>query len=74
MSCMENRSSSDFRYESVHSSIPKLKRGNVACTIMLSNNEGETTTRTVGLDLLKLVAIKPFVHVSRYYGGYIISR
>ena len=74
VSCMENWSSSDFRYESVHSFIPKLKRGDVGCTVTLSNNEGEITTRTAGLGLLKLVAIKLFVCVSCYYGGYIISR
>ena len=57
VSCMENRSSSDFRYKSVHSSIPKLKQGNIGCIVMLPNNEGEATTHTVGLGLLKLFAI-----------------
>ena len=40
--------SSDLRYESVHSSIPKLNSGRVGCTVILSRSEGETTGKKAG--------------------------
>ena len=40
--------SSDSRYKSVHSSIPKLNSGRVGCTVILSRSEGEVTGKKAG--------------------------